>query len=279
MKKLLFTAAIFVATGASAQKLYIKAGLGFAIPQASQTLDVGGTMYNGNAIYFPGAPGKDSITSFSMKKASFSSGFKGAIGAGYHFNNHVAVELYLDLGLSTTQYTSTQDTVTSPSGAYLANDKMTQKSQFPIMLIPAVVLKTDNPKFNVYGRIGLVLPLKNQVSMELQSEYIAFIPNTEVIKGTMKTRFNVGFTGAFGGSYALGKGANFWGEVGFTSLSLFAKEMEITEHSGGATNAYPLEGSTISYGFSGQPGSPVKPSFSMPYSNMAFMIGVNFDIK
>lgn len=279
MKKTLFTVAIFVLchNAMLAQKWYAKVGFGLAIPQAAQTLDVTGNIMSGNASY---DPAKDSIASFSIKKASFSSGFKGIIGAGYHFSNHFSLELYADLGLSTTTYTATQNNVKSPSAAYLANDKITQKAQFPIMLIPAMVFKTDKPKLNMYGRVGLVLPLKNEVKIDLSSEYISFIPNTEEIKGTLKTRFNIGFTGASGLSYTVSKGVNMWAEISFMSLALFAKETKITSHTGTASpNTAPVEGTVVSYGFSGQAGALQQPTFSLPYSNMGFNIGANFDIK
>jgi hypothetical protein len=279
MRKTLFTLVIlFVSMAAHAQKWYGKVGFGFAIPQAAQTLDVTGSIYSGNATY---NPANDSIASFSIKKASFSSGFKGVIGAGYHVNNHFALELYADLGISTTNYNAEQDNVKSPNGAYLANDKITQKSQFPIMLIPAMVFKTDKPKLNMYGRLGLVLPLKNQVKVDLTSNIISATFDNEEIAGTLKTRFNIGFTGAGGVSYLVAKGVNMWAEVSFMSLSLFAKEMKITSHT--STQSQPistlLPGTVISYGFSGQAGATQQPTFSLPYSNMGINIGISFEIK
>jgi opacity protein-like surface antigen len=280
MKNLLFTAAIILTAGttAFAQKWYAKVGMGLAIPQAAQTLDVNGNLYSGNATY---NPANDSIASFSIKKASFSSGFKGIVGVGYHFSSHFSVELYADLGIATTMYSAEQDNVIAPGGAYLADDKITQKSQFPIMLIPAMVFKTDKPKLNIYGRIGLVLPLKNAVKMDLTSNYISATLDREEITATLKTRFNIGFTGAGGVTYAIAKGISVFAEVNFTSLSLFAKETDIDSHT--STQSQPittlLPGTKIQYGFSGQTNSNLFPTFSVPYSNMAVIAGINFDIK
>ena len=279
MRKTFFTLVIlFLSTVVHAQKWYGKVGFGFAIPQAAQTLDVTGNIFSGNATY---NPANDSVQSFSIKKASFSSGFKGIIGGGYRVNNHFALELYADLGIATTNYSAEEDNVKSPNGAYLANDKITQKAQFPIMLIPAMVFKTDKPKLNMYGRIGLVLPVKNQVKVDLLSNIISATFDNEEIVGTLKTRFTMGFTGAGGVSYIVAKGVNAWAEISFMSLSLFAKEMTINSHT--STQSQPiatlLPGSKITYGFSGQAGATQQPTFSLPYSNMGVNIGISFDIK
>ena len=279
MRKALFTTAILsiLSVGAFAQKWYIKAGVGYTMPMAAQTLDITNNAYSGNAVYNPQT---DSIASYSIKKASFSTGVKGIVGLGYAINNHVSFEAAVNMGLSNTKYTSTQHNVKAPGGAYLADNTITENAQFPVMLMPSAVFKTDKPKLNWYGRLGLVMPLKSEILIDLVSEYQSFIPNTEEIKGTLKTRFNVGFTGAGGVNYLAGKGVHVWAEFNFMSISLFAKETKITQHTGATNpNSAPLTGTTVSYGFSGQAGALQQPTFSIPYSNMGISIGANFDIK
>lgn len=279
MKKTLFAIGILLVSclPAATAQWFIKLGLGYTIPNAAQTMDVTGNAFSGNTTY---SPITDSVTSYSIKKASFSSGFKGIIGGGYHINSHFSVEVVANLGLSNTLYTSKIDNVITPNGAYRANNTITQQAKFPIMIMPAATFKTDKPKFNWYGRMGFVLPVKNEVEIDLKSDYIAFIPNVEEIKGTLKTRFNIGFLGAGGVSYTASKGVNVWAEFNYMSISLFAKETKITQHTGATNpNAAPLEGTTITYGFSGQAGSLNQPTFSIPYSNMGISIGATFDIK
>jgi hypothetical protein len=269
--------AILFNTALFAQKWYGRIALGYATPAASQTFDVFGNPYNGNVTY---SPTNDSISSYSIKKASFSSGLKGAIGLGYSVNNHIAFELNADLGLASTKYTTSTQNSNTPSVAYLTNNTLTQYAQFPVMLIPSAVYKTDKPKLNLYGKVGIVMPLHNQVSVDLVRDYISAVINEEEIKGTLKTRFNMGFAGTAGLSYMAAKGVRFFAEFNFMSMSLYAKEMKITQHTGATNpNVPPIEGSTITYGYSGKASATEQPTFSIPYSNMGLYAGLAFDIK
>jgi hypothetical protein len=70
-------------------------------------------------------------------------------------------------------------------------------------------------------------------------------------------------------------------ELNFTSLSLFAKELHIDDHT--STQNAPittyLPGTTVKYGFSGQRSGSTQPTYSLPYSNMGISVGANFDLK
>jgi len=279
MKKIVLPAILLcISTQVFAQKWYAIAGFGLAIPQASQTLDIQGNPYNGNATY---SPVNDSISSYSIKKASFSSGFKGIVGVGYNISPNISVEVIADMGIATTKYSSEEDNVLSFNKAYLANNKTTEFAKFPVMLIPSVVFQTAKPKLNIYGRLGIVIPVHNKISIDVMSEYQSVNFNTEEIASDLTTRFNMGFAGAFGCKYLLAKGVHLWAEFSYMSISLYAKQTTITSHT--TTQSQPitslLPGTTITYGFSGQASATTQPTFSVPFSNMGLNAGINFDIK
>src|SRR5580698_5410622 len=84
-----------------AQGFYFRAGMGYAFPQAGQTLDGTGAPYNGSVT------SNTNNNIYSIKNASFSSGMQGELGFGYMFNEYVGVQLDAMIGLSMRQYTYT----------------------------------------------------------------------------------------------------------------------------------------------------------------------------
>ena len=93
MKKTIVTIAALLLTAPGFAQFYLRAGLGYAFPQAGQTLDASGTPYSGSATY------STYVTNYSgMKSASFSAGFQGGLGLGYMFSEHVGVQLDAEAG-------------------------------------------------------------------------------------------------------------------------------------------------------------------------------------
>ena len=88
MKKIGFLILAFAVTTytASAQS-YLRVGLGYAMPEAGQTLDGTGQPYNGTSNN--GAINE----TIAIKAASYSSGVHGHLAAGYMFSEHVGAEL------------------------------------------------------------------------------------------------------------------------------------------------------------------------------------------
>src|SRR4051812_10614707 len=100
MKKvtLIICALSLLSVTGRAQRFFFWAGLGYAIPQAGQTIDGGGVPYNGtrsNSTY---------LQSYNLKNASFSAGGQGSFGIGYLFTDHIGVQLNADMALLAKEY-------------------------------------------------------------------------------------------------------------------------------------------------------------------------------
>ncbi|MBA3829510.1 MAG: outer membrane beta-barrel protein [Taibaiella sp.] len=280
MRKLLFAVFfLLIAFNSIAQKWYVRAGVGYAFPQAAQTLDRHNVPYSGSEV-FSTFTAYDSIISYSAKKASFSSGFKGIVSVGYALNSHIALELEGNFGIAPVKYSCDLQNIKSFNGAYLVNEKLTRYAKFPVLLTPSLAYRTNLAKLDVYGRIGIALPVHVKIYEEQESIYQSSSAAHEDIQGTVSTQFSVGFAGAAGVSYKVSKNVMLWGEFNVLSLSLFAKELKITAHTlDGATATNPNVGTAIQYGFSGTYNSTQQASYSIPFSNMGINLGLTFYIK
>lgn len=134
-------------------------------------------------------------------------GFVLDLDAGYMFNEHVGFQLgfgYL-AGAEQTRLDETGVNYTL---------MMTERSR-QLRLSPAVVVSAGWGEFQPYGRFGLVLPL----STTTETSFMYDDPNNEIVyTEEIKSRLNVGFSGALGFNYALGSQFGIFAEVGALSM-------------------------------------------------------------
>jgi outer membrane protein W len=225
MKKATFLLSVLFTSfiTAQGQGFYLRAGLGYAVPQAGQVSDGNATPYNGTLN------NTSSAQDYSVKTASFSAGALGNIGLGYMFNENIGIDVDAMFGLSPKKYTFTAHGVSI--GGVASDYSVVQKAKTPIFFTPSVVLQTSGDNMNVYVRFGLVLPLKTLVT---QDQIYTNLPGTGSIRTEdftfeIKNSFSLGFAGAIGVKYRMGENVSLWGEVGIMSLSVLAKQGNLVD--------------------------------------------------
>lgn len=269
---------------AIAQEFYGRLGLGYALPQAGQTMDGTATPYSGNAINSTVAT--VNYTSYNISKASFSSGFRGAFGVGYMFNSHIGVEGALDMTLAAKKYTFTDYNVVV--NKVPSNVDITQSAPNTALFIPSLVLQTDGAVVNLYTRIGIAIPLNTRI---LQDQIFTNLPGTGAVQPidytyNIKNQFALGFSAAAGIKYTINSRMKFWGEIGFLSLAVYAKQADLTAVSvsgqGGYLSQIDPSQRTITYSanFTSTTNDYLhQPTYAQPFSNCSLSAGVCFALK
>jgi len=281
MKKILLSLCLlsFTALSATAQEWSFRLGLGYAFPTASQTLDANGLPYSGNVTYSNANTGdKESI---GMKRASFGSGLKVAGGVQYMFSKNIGVAVDINIGVTSPKYVLQTTNDKSVNGNDVSDNTYTRYAKLPVLLTPSFVLQSGGDKLNVYARAGVVLPLSTQIISEEHDNYQNVAGNEEQLNKTVKTQFNLGFSGAMGVSYRTSENFSLWVEGNLVALSVYPKEADITVHTidGAATTALPLPSSKITYISSGKPNSDNNNvSFSIPFSSVGFILGGSYNL-
>ncbi len=262
----------------SAQGFNFRGTIGYAMPMAGQTLDGTGMPYNGNTTN--SVVDSANYTSYSIKGASFSSGFHGTLGVGYMFSKYIGVDLAMSFGVSSTSYTYNDNNEVLGGVAY--NVQVVQKAQSPLMLIPALVLQNNGAVFNVYARFGLALPLNTTI---IQDQYLTNLPGTGAIETDdytwqVKNSFSLGMVAALGLQYKVTDHFKISFEASMLSLSVYTKEADLTNISvdgqGNYVSQVPAAQTKIYYSDNFKTVSNDyyhQPVYSQPFSNLSFNIG------
>jgi len=274
-KALLVVALSAVACTASAQ-FYIRAGLGYAMPEAGQTLDGTGQPYNGS-----GTNGVN-VQSYNIRSASFSSGVQSSIGAGYMLSEHIGIQLDMAIGLATKKYTFSQDSVQFYGVESSYN--VVQQAKTPVLLTPSLVLQTgDENTWNLYSRFGMVLPLNTKVT---QDQIEDNLPNTGSLQDVdftlaIKSRFSIGFAAAAGVKYKINDRVSIWGEASLLSMSVFIKEEDLVAvtYNGSGQPLSSVSGpQVVKYSKKGVIDSADVATYSQPFSNVGINVGVTVNL-
>lgn len=259
----------------SAQEFYFRAGAGYAVPQAGQTLDGTGSPYNGTL----------NNNAYSIKNASFSSGAQGYIGAGYMFSEHIGAQLDANFGLRNTKYTFSAGNVSV--GGVPSNVNVVQQAKSLAILMPSVVLQTGRGAATFYARTGIALPLFTKIT---QDQIITNLPGSGAVTTDdftlqLTNSFALGFTGAAGVKYKISDNISIWGELSFLSMSLYLKEADLTGASENGQNV-PLSQITggsqvVRYSKNALVDSTGanQPTYSLPFSNFGVNIGINISLS
>jgi hypothetical protein len=276
MKRLLVIAALTISGfAAQAQGFYFKAGLGYALPQAGQTLDNGGYPYSGSSFYVSGS----SFSSFEAKRVSFSSGPNATLGAGYAFNSNLALELNANIGLSNTKYTATHH---FPVTAGTYDIELTQYTESMQLLLPSVVLRSGKKKAQIYLRASVIVPANVKITAESKEHFEDLNGDNQanyITEQDVRTYSGLGFGGATGFSYNISPNMKLWGEVALMSLSLYVRETELVMLQRDGINLLsnvPQQNRTINY--ANQNVNGAEPTYSLPFSNIGVNIGVSYHL-
>ncbi|MCD6010180.1 MAG: hypothetical protein K0Q79_42 [Flavipsychrobacter sp.] len=261
-----------LSTQCSAQGFYFRAGMGYAVPQAGQTLDGAGTLYNGSLNY--------ATQSYSMKKASFSAGVHGHAAFGYMAGKNVGMELAADIGLLCKKYEAQISNVTLQGVPY--NIRITQQAM-PVIINPTIVVQNGGEKWNIYSRLGLAIPLFTDI---VRDEIFTNVPGsgaatTEDYTIQMKNSFSLGFTGAAGVEYRLSSRMSLWAEISILSMSVYIKEAELTAITRNGQSYQVPANQVIKYTRSGviDTTGNTQQAYSQPFSNFGFNVGIKINMS
>ncbi len=249
---------------------YGSMGVGYALPTASQSLSTDGIPFNGLA----GSANGSSFNTFNYKKASFTSGVQVRLNAGYGFNKNLAAELGVNIGIATKTYES-NITFPSQDGLTQYRQKRKMHAQSPAFLLPSVVLQTSGAKMNVYSKAGLALPVGGKIHTEIeQASNLTNTTDYEMINSSyeMKTKFNIGFSGALGMKYNIDKGISLWLEACLLSYTAYAKEEVLTDLTVDGINVTnQVRNKTTSYKM--KSGNSADPAYALPMSSLGINAG------
>ena len=143
------------------QGFYISAGLGNAFVSGGSIANIYGYPNSGNIDF---GTNNTIINSYDVKKVSYAAGIQSNIALGYMLNEHIGFELSITNGLIPKKYTSraTGEYIDS----YYVNRTFTQNAINPVYLTPSIFFQNTFNKINVYGKVGIVLPLSRNLNLE-----------------------------------------------------------------------------------------------------------------
>jgi hypothetical protein len=278
MKKLVLTltATWLLAGTVSAQKFYIRAGGGYAMPLAGQSMNTSNNApFNGKQSYNAATD----ITSFEAKPASFGAGGNAMLGAGYMFTDNIGVELNIFAGVAPKKYSSV-NSYTDPSSGELESFEYLTYARMPVLVSPALKIQSSGD-FSVYSRFGALLPVKNGFNEETSGTFNdgSSTSHIEAVR-EFQTKFGLGFNGAAGVSVKTNSWLRIWGELNFNAMSVQVTEGTYTEAFQDGENILPyLEPDEITVEFATEgTDATALPSFMLPFSSIGIMAGISIGL-
>lgn len=273
MKKLsllLLTTAL--STLCLAQGFYFRPGIGYSIPQAGQTLDGAGTVYNGSMNY--------ATQGYSLKRASFSAGVHGYAAFGYMAGKNVGIELAADIGLLCKKYEARIYNANIQGVPY--DIRITQQAM-PVIINPSIVVQNGGDKWNIYSRLGLAIPIFTDI---IRDEIFTNLPGSGAVNTSdytvhVKNSFSLGFTAAAGAEYRLTSRMSLWAEISMLSLSAYIKQQELTAITRNGQSYTVPSNQVINYTRNGVIDSTgtTQPAYSQPFSNFGFNVGIKINMS
>lgn len=255
---------------------YLRGGVGYGLPHAGNTSIAGSYTQSGN------------LQTTKSKRASFGAGAYAAVAAGYQLSNHIAVEIGVTIGVLGQKFDYTNTTSASGPGSTTA--KNTSYAEFPVYVVPALVLQTGGD-VNFYTRIGAVVNVAGKVLDKNESTTVSGTArSTSTSTQEYKFQSGLGFQGAAGVSYPVAPKIQLYAEVTGISLNLYVKQSEYTAFTINGKDAlstmttydkktvFEKEISTVT-GSSVSPSQPKKElEYALPFSNAGLMAGVIFKL-
>ncbi len=275
---LLLSVGLLIAVASRSQEFYGRFGLGYAFANAGQTTDGSATPFGGSVRY------NTYSNAYTIKNTSFSTGVVADLAFGYMFDKHIGVEV----GFQSTfiPAKTTFNLYNYNNGGVLSNITIEQKPSNPLMFIPSLVLQSGGDVLNAYTRFGLVLPMRTMIT---QDQIITNLPGTGAITtddftSEIKSSFSLGFAAAAGLKYKKSSRVSLWGEIGFVSLSVLAKEAKLVAASENGQSIdlnYVSGNHTVTYSKSAVVDSvgAQQPTYSLPFSNMSVKFGVTYTLS
>jgi len=254
-------------------QVYYKLGFGQGFTSAGQTA-IFDQPYQGTISYDQGT-GK--LSTFNVKNVSFGAGTHAVISVGDMFGKHVGGELSALIGIAPKKFKGTES---FPYDANVyENAGHTMYAHSGLIINPSIVLQTAND-FNLYTRIGLLLPLAINVNDDFSQRYSQMVSADQVYTGRFeyKTMFGLGYSAALGFSLNLVSHVNLWAEGYMNSLSLDVKEAKLTKleyNSRDILNQQSASAKDIKYSKKSDASASSRFTFSIPFSSVGFRVGLS----
>ncbi|RZL50519.1 MAG: hypothetical protein EOP00_04010 [Pedobacter sp.] len=189
---------------------------------------------------------------------SFGQGWRAGLTGGFRFNTVVALEMGVNF------FKSEENTMAKQTG-YIGNTQVLGLKSVgqvtALDLTPSLVFHLPTQaKFKPYLKVGAVLPvygyLENNTTISDQTGSIArtINPNFVAVELTrterVKPKPTVGFLGAAGFNYPIGKNISFFSEIEYRNVSVNSDSKEITAFNAVGTTA---TGTKVNVGLSDLP--------------------------
>ena len=236
MKNLIaITLVAVLGIGCAVAQPYVRAtfGYGFNIGQTADGTDIT-VADNGD------------ITS-KVNTYSLGGGLPLGIAAGYMFNENLGAELGINYLLGSTVET----TKFSQTGNSTTVETYTRQLRFN----PSLVFTSANEDFNVYGRVGLVIPIIGKTISEGETNINAIIDTVDMVPDSRIRKFKIenegkislGYSAATGVTYSLTDALEIFGEVELISLAVrkdnqnYVEYEEVTTLTSGSSQTVTLD--------------------------------------
>ena len=153
-------------------------------------------------------------------------GVKAYITAGYMFNSYIGAELTFDYFHSDKTMIGRlrSPQATSEENIYLRG----------FDVAPGIFLTPNFKTFDPYARIGLIVPIAGELTIETRARKVnGGGPGTDIMveaTSKVKSEFSIGYYGALGVNYPINHNLSIFGEVQINNLSIKSKSAKITEY-------------------------------------------------
>ncbi|UII25004.1 outer membrane beta-barrel protein [Fulvivirga maritima] len=220
------TLALFISTTSFGQGFYLRAGGGYSIKASSSQYN------NSDPNEITGIEPSTRInvtqdgTTVESLKGTLGEGYKLGAVAGYMFNEYVGAELgvYYFHGSEQTIGETTTPQSHSIANAYIRG----------VDVAPAFVVTPGFEGINPYARVGLLIPVAGDLTIETSVDRMNAGPNGETAmtraESEVQPQFSVGYHGAIGVLFPVNSGFDIFTEIEFKSVSLKSDEAEIKSY-------------------------------------------------
>lgn len=226
---------------AQSGKFYMKAAGGYFFSVSpGQFPDVGPYPPRDQHDAVNPATGATTTLSEKVLTGSYGEGVRGGLSFGYNFNQYVAVEgtfnyFHSKKNLMTRNLTTIQGTQTKVGGVE-SHGHVTA-----IDFAPSLVISPGFEKLNPYVRFGVVVPLWGRLYIETDAsrsrtsavpgQPATIVAQTDIHrKEEIEPNPTIGFQGAMGVTYPLGKRFDLFAEAEYRNVPVKGKNKEVTEY-------------------------------------------------
>jgi hypothetical protein len=293
MKKL-FTSAfllIIISGGVMAQSIYFRAGTGYGVPIATESI---GEKLTRTDIYT--STGTTYNSSLKGIKSSYGSGFDVNFAFGYKLNQNFIIDLNFQYLLGRKYETgNTYSYNGGVNNSYVDND-VTTTSAKGLLINPSVIFSAGFGKAAPYARFGIITGSPTVTKLR-ESYYNGDGVDSTITRGKYTKGLALGFQGAVGMNWKLSEKFDLFTEVDFVGMTYYPGEYNVTKSIRGSGNskvdiiADNMPNMTVSqksivyekqYDPSKANADQTKPTTALreskPFSSLSFQVGVRFDL-